>query len=142
MQVSNAINAALSSFDQVALHVQFNGSDEQEYILDVDVARRIDCALGVRLLHDSGDAIEALKDLATQQGSQANQELSEEAKQVITQCTKEALKHSASYFSDVFPLILEALQSMAVNAKSDQDANQLMALSEKFRKKQISVNEC
>lgn len=139
LTASRAIKASLSLSPAQSFVVRFLGAQGEGYDIPVEVARRIECASGVRFLEKNEQAIEALVNLSL--GSKSTQVLINDAKPILDLCINEVMNFSAPLISEVYPHLENALKEEAVSATTDQQANLYMELSQQLKRKQADISQ-
>lgn len=138
LTASKAIKASLSLSPAQSFAVQFLGPQGEAYKIPVEVARKIECATGVRFLEKNEQAIESLVKLSL--GSKSSQVLINDAKPILDLCVREVMEFSAALLPEVYPQLETALKEEAVTATTDQQANLYMELSQQLKRKQSDIS--
>jgi len=139
LTASKAIKAELSMSPTQVFSLRFLGPKGVHYEVAVEVARKIECATGVRFIGEYDAEFQALQAIALT--SKPAQVVINDSKLILTDCIKEILSLSDPLWENVFPALEAALKEEAVGASTDQSANMYMELVQQLKRKNASITQ-
>ena len=139
LPASKAIKADLSGTAAQVFSVRFLGPKGLNYDVDVEVARQIEGAAGVRYIGEDEVAFQALQSLS--RTKKAPLVGSNDNKTILRDCIRTILSLSEPLWEEVFPKLEGALKEEAVGASTDQTANMYMELIQQLKRKQEGISK-
>lgn len=121
------------------IDLSFTGDKGQSYTISADIVHHIQGACGLRFSTRYDPAVQSLVNLSVKTGQSANHSLP--VKSILNECIQFINKSFGSLLDDFWKLLEEELRSEAVKASNDQSANSLMALAEKVKQGQLTLQK-
>lgn len=139
LPASKAIKANLSVGATQVFSVRFLGPKGINYEVEVEAARQIECAAGVRYTgayEAEFQALQSLSRIRTSPPANIN-----DNKTILKDCIRAILSLSEPLWEEVFPQLESALKEEAVGASTDQSANMYMELVQQLKRKQAAISK-
>lgn len=140
---SRKLDRALASVTTPELVVRFRGADgKQQHELHVNIARRIEGAMGVNYTRTNPEAVAAMLQQCGGSSAQGRASLrapSERVQFVLHQSARAVIQHIEPLMETCFAQMATALKEAAQKATSDQQANEFMDFSSQIKARQRVV---
>lgn len=123
--------------NNATIELCFTGYQGKQYSISADVVHDVGGACGLRFLKRYDQAIQSLVNLSAESGISSEHSLP--VKTILNECIQCIHTNFGSLLNEFWGQLEEELSTAAVKSSNDQSANSLMALADKIKQRQASL---
>jgi len=136
---SKAIESDLQLGSGRTFTILFSGRTGVEFAIKAKPAHMMRGASGIRFLESCPEAIASLNEFAEDEGHTETPR--EEVEHIVHECIETIQQATEPAMLGLYPLLVDGLKEAAVSARSDQQANTLMAVADTIDRTQGGIQQ-